>query len=284
MSQLKGGLFGEKLNFRKISQCRKTERGLFGIFKHPMCCEISKKLKGGHFGDKKTRKKVSQCRKTERGSLWGFSIPILSQNIKKLKWGNFFVFRTKTFHSPEKKLKGGTLRGFPTSILTHNSKKIEGGHFGENFSEKKSRSTEKKLKTETLRSRPVWYVTRKNRKTFLVQIARPNGAIWCNNILFRTLRNCFGQFVWIEKKRKTTLIVAFHFMKRRLKIGEVNMSHFVSSEICHEITVWLVAGKSGNLPVYILRELTCISSDLIKLISSPMPLLVSLSQSFVPSE
>ena len=88
----------------------------------------------------------------------------------------------------------------------------------------------------------------------------------------------------LKKKRKTTIIVAFHFMKRRLKIGEVNLSHFVSSENCHEITVLLVAGKSGNLPVYILRELICISSDLIKLISSPMPLLVSLSQSFVPSE
>ena len=31
------------------------------------------------------RKKVSQCRKTERGTLWGFSTSILSQNIKKLK-------------------------------------------------------------------------------------------------------------------------------------------------------------------------------------------------------
>ena len=33
---------------------------------------------------KKIRKKVSQCRKSERGTLWGFSTSILSQNIKKL--------------------------------------------------------------------------------------------------------------------------------------------------------------------------------------------------------
>ena len=40
----------------------------------------------------------------------------------------------------------------------------------------------------------------------------PFGAI----ILCRTFKNYFGQFVWIEKKR-VTIIVAFHFMKRRLK-------------------------------------------------------------------
>ena len=35
-------------------------------------------------------------------------------------------------------------------------------------------------------------------------------------IFCRTFKNYFGQFVWIEKK--VTIIVAFHFMKRRLKI------------------------------------------------------------------
>ena len=37
-------------------------------------------------------------------------------------------------------------------------------------------------------------------------------------IFCRTFKNYFGQFVWIEKK--VTLIVAFHFMKRRLKTTE----------------------------------------------------------------
>ena len=35
-------------------------------------------------------------------------------------------------------------------------------------------------------------------------------------IFCRTFKNYFGQFVWIEKKKKVTIIVAFHFMKRRL--------------------------------------------------------------------
>ena len=49
---------------------------------------------------------------------------------------------------------------------------------------------------------------------------------WCSSlgqmvqfdtiIFCRTFKNYFGQFVWIEKK--VTIIVAFHFMKRRLKI------------------------------------------------------------------
>ena len=34
-------------------------------------------------------------------------------------------------------------------------------------------------------------------------------------IFRRTFKNCFGQFVWIEKNR-VTIIVAFHFKKRRL--------------------------------------------------------------------
>ena len=38
-------------------------------------------------------------------------------------------------------------------------------------------------------------------------------------IFCRTFRNYFGQFVWIEKKR-VTIIVAFHFMKRRLKMSK----------------------------------------------------------------
>ena len=44
LSQLKGGPFGEKTNFRKVSQCRKTEGGTL-------------------WREKNYRKKVSQCRK-----------------------------------------------------------------------------------------------------------------------------------------------------------------------------------------------------------------------------
>ena len=44
-------------------------------------------------------------------------------------------------------------------------------------------------------------------------------------IFCRTFKNYFGQFVWIEKKR-VTIIVAFHFMKRRLKIINTHITNF----------------------------------------------------------
>ena len=60
-----------------------------------------------------------------------------------------------------KKLKGGTLRGFSTSILSQNIKKMQGGPFG-------------LARYGMLRG--------KTGKTFLVRFARPNSAIWCNNV------------------------------------------------------------------------------------------------------
>ena len=46
-----------------------------------------KQTEGGPFGEKSFRKKVSQCRKAERGILWGFPTSILSQNSKKNEGG-----------------------------------------------------------------------------------------------------------------------------------------------------------------------------------------------------
>ena len=89
LSQLKGRPFGEKKFRKKSLNAEKLKGGPFGIFKHPICCKISKKLKGDP-SEKIFYKKVSQCRKTERGTLWGFSTSIMSQNIKKLKGENFY--------------------------------------------------------------------------------------------------------------------------------------------------------------------------------------------------
>ena len=83
----------------------------------------------------------------------------------------------------------------------------------------------------------------KRGKPFLVQFIRSNNnnnlfiddiklhskmSTISQMILFRTIKfrrtskNYFGQFVWIEKKiKKVTIIVAFHFMKRRLKISQL---------------------------------------------------------------
>ena len=72
LSQLKGGPFGEKTNFRKkVSQCRKTQRGRFqqkpfGVFNINSVAKHQKN-EGGPFGEFFFRKKVSQCRKIERG-------------------------------------------------------------------------------------------------------------------------------------------------------------------------------------------------------------------------
>ena len=120
---------------KKSHNAKKLKGGPFGIFKHPLCCKMSKILKGDPSKRKKIRKKASQCQKTERG----------------------------------------TLSGFLTSILTQNSKKLKGGPFwGENNFRKKSLAVPKKLKGETLWCRTVWYVTGKNRKNFLLQFVRPN--------------------------------------------------------------------------------------------------------------
>ena len=103
------------------------------------------------------------------------------------------------------------------SVAKH--QKIEGGPFGEFFPEKVSQCR-KKLKGDLARygMLQVCYMVcyGKQEKLFgfssLGQIVQFGSIIFC-----RTFKNYFGQFVWIEKK-KVTIIVAFHFMKRRLKI------------------------------------------------------------------
>ena len=104
-----------------------------------------------------------------------------------------------------------------TSILSQNSKKIEGGPFGEKNFRKKSLAVPKKIgRGDPLVSlEMVWYAGKQEKPFWfssLDQIVQFGAIIFC-----RTFKNYFGQFVWIEKKRKATIIVAFHFMKRRLK-------------------------------------------------------------------
>ena len=106
-----------------------------------------------------------------------------------------------------KKLKGGPFGIFQHLFCRKTPKKIEEGTLL-----KKSLAMPKKTERGLAR---YGMLRGKTGKTFLVQFARPNRAI----VFCRTFKNYFGQIVWIEKKkRKTTIIVAFHFMKRRLKI------------------------------------------------------------------
>ena len=83
-----------------------------------------------------------------------------------------------------KKLKGWTHWGFSTSILSQNVKKLKGRRFGEkNFPKKKSHNAEKRLKGGPFGLARYGMLRGKTGKTFLVQLSRPNSAIWCNNIL-----------------------------------------------------------------------------------------------------
>ena len=133
-------------------------------------------------------------------------------------WKFFFYFREKISQC-RKKLKGGTLWDFPTSILSQNIKKMQGDPLRKkNFekkSEKKCLAKPKKIERgDSLVSPGMICYAEKQVKPFwsssLGQMVLFDTIIFC-----RTFKNYFGQFVWIEKK--VTIIVAFHFMKRRLK-------------------------------------------------------------------
>ena len=82
-----------------------------------------------------------------------------------------------------KKLKGGDPLGFFNIHSVAKHQKNSGGTlWGKIFFEKKYRSAEKNERRDPLVS-PDGMLRGKTGKTFLVQFARPNSAIWCNNIL-----------------------------------------------------------------------------------------------------
>ena len=83
---------------------------------------------------------------------------------------------------PKKAERGDTL-GFFNIHCVEKHQKIEGGHFGEKFFRKKVSQCRKKLKGGPFGLARYGMLRGKTGKTFLVQFARPNGAIWCNNIL-----------------------------------------------------------------------------------------------------
>ena len=118
LSQLKGGPFGEKTNFRKkVSQCRKTERGTFWGFSTSILSQNIKNLKGKFLFSGKKSHSAEKNRK--RGPFWIFQHPFCRKTAKKLKGdpsGKFF-FRKKVSQC-RKKLKGGTLWSHPVWYVT----------------------------------------------------------------------------------------------------------------------------------------------------------------------
>ena len=69
--------------------------------------------------------------------------------------------------------------------MTQNSKKIEGGPFGgKSFLKKVSQFRKKSERVVPLVSPGMaCYAEKQEEQELLVQFARPNGAIWCNNFL-----------------------------------------------------------------------------------------------------
>ena len=91
-----------------------------------------------------------------------------------------------------KKTERGDPLGFFNIYSVAKQQKNEGDPLGI-FFRKKVAVTKKKLKGGLAR---YGMLRGKTGKTFLVQFARPNGAI----IFCRTFKNYFGQLAWIEKK------------------------------------------------------------------------------------
>ena len=161
--------------------------------------------------------KVSQCRKTEREDpLRFFNIHSVAKH-EKIEENKNFHFREKISQC-RKKLKGGTLWDFSTSILSQNIKKNAGGTLWGKFffRKKKSRSAEKNERGESLVSPGMVCYAEKQEKPFwfssLDQIVHFDAIIFC-----RTFVELFWS-VRVDRKKRVTIIVAFHFMKRRLKI------------------------------------------------------------------
>ena len=159
--------------------------------------------------------------KLKGGTLWGFSTWNNHSVAKheKIEEKIFFIFGIKS-HNAEKNWKEEPFGIFQHPFCRKTSKKCRGDPLRKkNFekkSEKKRLAVPKKIERgDSLVSPGMICYAEKQVKPFwsssLGQMVLFDTIIFC-----RTFKNYFGQFVWIEKKR-VTIIVAFHFMKRRLK-------------------------------------------------------------------
>ena len=138
----------------------------------------------------------------------------------------FFSFSGKNLTMPKKTERRNPL-GFSNihSVAVH-QKNAGRTLWGKKF-RKKCLAVPKKIERgDSLVSPGMVCYAEKQVKPFwsssLGQMVQFDTIIFC-----RTFKNYFGQFVWIEKKR-VTIIVAFHFMKRRLKTRLDVFTTFIS--------------------------------------------------------
>ena len=156
---------------------------------------------------KKIRKKVSQCRKTKRGDpLRFFNIHFVAKHEKLKKK---IYFREKISQC-RKKLKGGPFGISQHPFCRKTSKKMQGEPLGEKISEKKCLAVPKKNERGDSLVSPgmVCYVEKQGSHFWSSSLGQmvPLDTI----IFFRTFRNYFGQFVWIEKKGHYNSRVSLH--------------------------------------------------------------------------
>ena len=162
--------------------------------------------------------KSHNAEKLKGGTLWGFSTSILSQNIKKLM-GENFLFSEKNLTVPKKTVRGDPL-GFSNIHSDAKQQKIEGGTlWGKFFFEKNVSQCRKKIERgDPLVSPGMVCYAEKQEKPFwfssLGQMLQFGAIIFC-----RTFVELFWS-VRVDRKKRVTIIVAFHFMKRRLMTGK----------------------------------------------------------------
>ena len=92
------------------------------------------------------------------------------------------TFRKKS-HNAEKTERGDPLGFFNIHSVAKHQKNAGGTLWEKNFSKKSLAVPKKNERGEPLVSPGMVCYAEKQGKTFLVQFARPNSAMWCNNIL-----------------------------------------------------------------------------------------------------
>ena len=114
--------------------------------------------------------RLKNSKKTSMSKYWWVGDPFMKKK-----------FLEKESLTMPKKLQGWTLWGFSTSILSQNIKNWRGDPLGEKFFSGKSLTMPKKnWKGGPFGLARYGMLRGKTGKTFLVQFARPNSAIWCN--------------------------------------------------------------------------------------------------------
>ena len=133
--------------------------------------------------------------------------------FRKITYSKKWTERRAKISQCRKTERGDPLRFFNIQSVAKHQKKC-GGPFGGKFFRKSLAVPKKNERGDPLVSPGKVCYAEKQEKPFwfssLGQIVQFGAIIFC-----RTFKNYFGQFVWIEKK--VTIIVAFHFMKRRLE-------------------------------------------------------------------